>query len=718
MPDGSISLADVQDFTLGPFRVRPSLNQVLVAGRWERLEPRIMKVLVLLSRTPGRVVSREELMRACWGQVFVGEDALNRCVSRLRGFFREHGEAVLIETIPKVGYRLTLADWAEEISSPAPNPPAAPPPEAPAPAVPADAAPRRALMLRGALLMLALLAAVGLGALLLYRATGQTVTAQGGWEVLRVTPAVRELDMQLSPALSPDGEMLAYTSLTPPDRNSDLYLRRLDGSAPRRLTDHPDWEISPAFSPDGWRLAYLRTGPNRPCEIRVYDLPSGPDRLVRGCEAGTRTALAWSPDGRMLYYTHRDSVRSPSGLVRVPVDGGEPERVTQPTVLGMADAYAAFSPDGRRLAFLRLAGGGTADLFVMDMATGEQRQVTHDSAPQRGVAWDRTGEGLFFVSARAGDRNLWWVPASGGNPRRLSTSAQPLGRMTAAADRVAVEVENHQASIARLRTDGSAAPETLAPSNSIDRDPDVASDGTIVFASDRTMPSELWLLPPGGEPTKLTELRGGRIEAPRWSPDGTRIAFAMTRDGNADVYVVDRDGGRLRRLTEAPAVDMRPTWSADGASVLFSSDRGGDWRLWRIAVDGSGGPAEPVSDAGGYLGRVDGEWLYFLTRDKTGLWRRRLPDGEPEQVAANLAMDDWRTWAVRDGLLVRVDRQAPGGAALVAERIGQGPGVPLVRIRELYEFSGLSIAPGGQEIVFSRSVTEDVDIHLMDVKPH
>ena len=53
-------------------------------------------------------------------------------------------------------------------------------------------------------------------------------------------------------------------------------------------------------------------------------------------------------------------------------------------------------------------------------------------------------------------------------------------------------------------------------------------------------------------------------ESPRWSPDGKRIAWVSTRDGNQDIYTVDADGKDVKRLTNDPAPDNNPSWSPDG----------------------------------------------------------------------------------------------------------------------------------------------------------
>ncbi|MBV9061399.1 MAG: winged helix-turn-helix domain-containing protein, partial [Alphaproteobacteria bacterium] len=66
----------------------------------------MMQVLVALARANGAVLSRDELIRQCWGGRIVGDDAINRCVSKVRQLADLGGKAFEIETIPRVGYRL------------------------------------------------------------------------------------------------------------------------------------------------------------------------------------------------------------------------------------------------------------------------------------------------------------------------------------------------------------------------------------------------------------------------------------------------------------------------------------------------------------------------------------------------------------------------------------------------------------------------------------
>lgn len=106
--EGRIDLAHQAPFRLGTLEVRPALRQLVREdGVEEVLEPRVMQVLVALARTDGAIVSRDDLTRSCWEGRVVGEDAINRVVSRLRRAAEGIGRGSFrIETITKVGYRL------------------------------------------------------------------------------------------------------------------------------------------------------------------------------------------------------------------------------------------------------------------------------------------------------------------------------------------------------------------------------------------------------------------------------------------------------------------------------------------------------------------------------------------------------------------------------------------------------------------------------------
>src|SRR6185437_4355052 len=103
----AIDLARESDFALGAFRVRPSLCEIENKGVLKSIEPRVMQALVAFAQAKGSVVSRDELIQRCWGGRIVGEDAVNRCIAKVRKLAEpDEPQSFVLETIPRVGYRL------------------------------------------------------------------------------------------------------------------------------------------------------------------------------------------------------------------------------------------------------------------------------------------------------------------------------------------------------------------------------------------------------------------------------------------------------------------------------------------------------------------------------------------------------------------------------------------------------------------------------------
>ncbi len=140
----AIDLAKVEPFHLGVLEILPLTRQVRCGDRSVTLEPRVMLVLVALAQAKGDVLTRDELIDLCWNGVIVGENAIQRAISRIRELAVSlGGGSIELETITKVGYRMHVRGAV----SVEPAAPPAPPAEAPAPA------PSRRLFLAGAALI-------------------------------------------------------------------------------------------------------------------------------------------------------------------------------------------------------------------------------------------------------------------------------------------------------------------------------------------------------------------------------------------------------------------------------------------------------------------------------------------------------------------------------------------------------------------------------------
>jgi DNA-binding winged helix-turn-helix (wHTH) protein/tetratricopeptide (TPR) repeat protein len=103
-----IVLAREKPFRIGAVEIRPAAREVIGPAARERLQPRVMQVLIALVRARGEILTRDDLIESCWDGRIVGEDALSRVMSKLRRVGEGAGRgAWRLETIPKVGYRLT-----------------------------------------------------------------------------------------------------------------------------------------------------------------------------------------------------------------------------------------------------------------------------------------------------------------------------------------------------------------------------------------------------------------------------------------------------------------------------------------------------------------------------------------------------------------------------------------------------------------------------------
>lgn len=103
-------LAHERDFALGGMTVRPSLCRAEINGEARHLEPRVALVLLALGKSEGSVLSRDDLIAWCWDGVVVGDDAINRVIGKIRRLAECPDAGFLIETVPRVGYRLVRAD--------------------------------------------------------------------------------------------------------------------------------------------------------------------------------------------------------------------------------------------------------------------------------------------------------------------------------------------------------------------------------------------------------------------------------------------------------------------------------------------------------------------------------------------------------------------------------------------------------------------------------
>lgn len=167
-----------------------------------------------------------------------------------------------------------------------------------------------------------------------------------------------------------------------------------------------------------------------------------------------------------------------------------------------------------------------------------------------------------------------------------------------------------------------------------------------------------------GHRRKLAAFKGSN-SAPAWTTDGRRLAVVLTRDGASQIYMINADGGGLTRLTRGGNIDTEPVFSPDGQTVYFTSDRGGSPQIYRMAA--SGGEAKRVTFNGSYnvspAISPDGRYLIYISRDggRFSVTLQELASGQT-RVLTDTARDESPSFA-------------PNGQAVLYATVQGGQGI-------------------------------------------
>jgi Tol biopolymer transport system component len=272
-----------------------------------------------------------------------------------------------------------------------------------------------------------------------------------------------------------------------------------------------------------------------------------------------------------------------------------------------------------------------AQLWLLIIASATLSACSDEATPVASssltsAATATASERIVYSSLRPGNWDIYYFANAGAAPRRLTdhpgldydAAVSPDGRWV-----VFTSERRGTPDLYALEIEGGGEPRLLIESPAMEDQVAFSPDGnSIAFVSTASGNADIYVLPFEPQSSQnlaralnVTHHPGGDFR-PDFSPDGARIAFTtdrdtpvaghpifgFTRQREGDIYVMDRDGGNLQRLTATPDWDGSPEWSADGRTLYFYSARPremvgpptspilgqeGGFRIWAMGADGS-----------------------------------------------------------------------------------------------------------------------------------
>mgnify|MGYP003770772085 CR=1 FL=1 len=716
---------------LGEWWVDVPSNRLLRGERELRPTPKAMAVLRQLMLAGGAPLTRGELLDRVWQDAYPTDDVLTHAITELRRALEDDPrQPRYIETIPKVGYRLLVpVEWYERLpgeEEPANLPAPLEVVPTPASAVPPQR-PLRLYLAASVLLLFAILLPAWFG--FNHRAPPLSLPLPVPGAVSPgPRPVTSEPGSEQYPSVSPDGSTVAYGA-----RGSDadpwrIYIRAINGATPLMLDRRSGGgdETYPVWSPDGTHVAFLRLVDGH-CRIVIAAALGDYEREVGACTTGPIDYFDWGPDGKALILMRArptdGSLPGPSALSRLDLESGVLSAIDYERSADQLDLQPRVSPDGRYIAFRRGAIP-YSDICVVGISGGVVRPLTHLRAQILGFDWLTDSRHIVFSSDHDGRQQLYVLDAETGAIRPLGIAGATYPSAARRRDVVVFQQDNADLNLTSIPLDGAPGRpvQTIAPSTRTEDWPAIAPDGErIVFVSDRTGESQLWLQPgTTAMPYPLTRHHGLELAQPNWSPDGRRVVYVARGGARSELYVLDVGAGQPRMISQPGEPVRFGSFTADGQGVLCVSKRSGTWQLWRIPLDG--GPAVQLGhETARNAYQLGDDGRIYLTHDMGyGLYALDPASGNEEKLSDVIQARNISAWHVVSGgvYYLSVPSDTPGApTALNFLPFSGGPPVRLNEVPGLGRYPNFSLAPDRTWFVVPLLSRDDTDVMQLDLSP-
>jgi Tol biopolymer transport system component len=242
---------------------------------------------------------------------------------------------------------------------------------------------------------------------------------------------------------------------------------------------------------------------------------------------------------------------------------------------------------------------GQPDLYAMGSDGSGVTRLTDSSANELDVDWSSDGRQIAFSWNEDNTYGLAIMDADGANRKDLLTTEVRIGSLAWSPQRHLLAFEMvppcadeptncERYDIYTIEPDGSNLT-NLTRNQSVDSYPAWSPDGTrIAFASWRDGDADIYVLHLASYFVQTLTANSHYDNLPKWSPSGSHIAFISARDGNEEIYTVTADGSNQVNLTRNAARDSSPVWSLDSNRLAFVTSRDGNDEIYIMNANGSG----------------------------------------------------------------------------------------------------------------------------------
>jgi Tol biopolymer transport system component len=419
---------------------------------------------------------------------------------------------------------------------------------------------------------------------------------------------------------SPDGKYLAYVDRRPNEQSPTIFLLAVDNPEEiRRLTTSAGLtaELDPRFSPDGQTVAFKGLAPEDVDDIFLVRLAGGEPKRLTFDNEGT-SGLDWTPDGAYIVFSS-DRLGGRARLWKVRASGGQPE----PLSVGLGAAVSpALSRVGRRLAYTQWDMNHNIWRYEVPRSTGPGAPPTKLIASTGGNAapqFSPDGKRVAFESTRSGSREIWICDSDGSNPRRLTFFDGPEARRphwSPDARQIAFEARaGGRHSAVYVASVESGQPRRLITDAPDERAASWSRDGKwIYFSSDRSGDRQVWKVPPqGGHAVQVTR-KGG--DAAFESPDGKTLYYVSYSDARG-LWKVPVEGGEETLVLEKVGHGFLASWGLTDEGIYFYNARTMDIEFFSFATHRITQIAKPgMVGVEGLAVSPDGRWILLAHEDQ------------------------------------------------------------------------------------------------------